>query len=355
MRCQIISFTQNGIELSKRIAGALSGDEVFLYTKCSYAEKTDGVIYEEKSVREWTREKMSGHNALLFVGACGIAVRSLAPCMTDKLQDNPVLVIDEKGRFVIPLLSGHMGGANELAGKLAQKLDAVPVITTATDLNDGFAVDLFAKQNGLWIENKDGIAKISAKVLAGEKVGVYIEPGHWDDEEALPQGLCLSPYPAELVIASSKRESASADFASQEVLLCLRPKEYVVGMGCKKGKKAEEIEAFLREKLTAAGIRMNQVCALSSIDAKKEEEGLLAFCQKENIPFFTFSAKRLLELKGDFHASAFVEAQVGVDNVCERAALAPCGPGGSLIMEKQAQDGMTLAIAKREWKVSFTA
>ena len=173
MKLSIISFTNNGLELSKRVSESLTentGITTAVYTKCSLVKTHDTkikAVHVEKSIADWTKEQMQEKNAILFIGACGIAVRAIAPNLTDKLHDSPVLVLDEQGQYVIPLLAGHYGGANELAVQIAEKINAIPVITTATDLQNKFAVDLFAKRNGLRIINKDGIAKISAKVLAG--------------------------------------------------------------------------------------------------------------------------------------------------------------------------------------------
>ena len=173
MKLSIISFTQNGRVLSKKIAKLLDEMEYTLYTKykaCCQEEQT--VRFVTQSIGEWAEEQFAERkafqtsDALVFIGACGIAVRAIAPHITDKLHDSPVLVMDEKGEYVIPILSGHVGGANELAVSLAEKTGAKPVITTATDIHNQFAIDLFAKKNGLTIVNKDGIAKVSSKVIA---------------------------------------------------------------------------------------------------------------------------------------------------------------------------------------------
>lgn len=350
MKLSIISFTKKGIQLSENIANVWTETETILFTKCSICfEETKTVLFVSKSIMEWAKEQFEQKNILLFIGACGIAVRAIAPHITDKLHDSPVLVIDENGQYVIPILSGHMGGANELAVSIAEKIGAVPIITTATDLNRKFAVDLFAKKNGLSIVNKDGIAKVSSKVLSGQAITICIEPGHFDKDCKLPKGVQLTEYPpsqkVDILITSEKK--------NWEATILLMPKEYVIGIGCRKGKEAEKIEAFLQKHLKKAGISLIQIAGLASIDAKKKEPGILAWSRKENIPFVTYTASELGRLKGNFHTSEFVNAQVGVDNVCERAALKLCQPDGKLIYEKYAEDGMTIAIAKKEWSVNF--
>ena len=176
----IISFTEKGAHLSLKLLDMLSeeGENAWLYTKCS--KYRDGSINKRlrfvySNTDEWAKVQMSAKNELLFIGACGIAVRAIAPWVVNKLYDSPVLVMDELGTYVIPILSGHVGGANEIAVKIGEMTGSIPVITTATDLNKSFAVDIFAKKNYLYIENKNGIAKVSSKVLRGEKINIAIE------------------------------------------------------------------------------------------------------------------------------------------------------------------------------------
>lgn len=376
MKVSIISFTLKGIELSLKIKKAFSGEteeELWLYTKCSHAEKSlterklteknlveSGLSYVEQPLTEWTGEQMKKRRSLLFIGACGIAVRAIAPFLTDKLNDVPVLVMDEQGRFVIPVLAGHVGGANELAVSLAERMGSTPVITTATDLNHCFAVDLFARRNALHIVNKDGIAKVSSRILAGEEVTMAVEEGHLREEEAqtlrgrrgsrktnIPEGIRLvsTEAPVDVLVAPASYGHGR--------LLTLRPKEYVIGIGCKRGKAAEQIDHFVNRALKESGISMEQVAAFASIDRKKDEEGILWMSSHYGISFVTCSAEELQQVEGNFHASEFVKSQVGVDNVCERAALRFSGPDGILVTGKQAEDGITVAIAKRRWSVSF--
>lgn len=356
MKLAIISFTENGIALSENIAEKITDPDVQLYTKCSrYQEKSDMSVrkirFAEEPLAEWVKYHMQQDDALLFIGACGIAVRAIAPNLTDKLHDVPVLVMDEMGQYVIPILAGHVGGANELAHMLEDAMQAQAVITTATDIQEKFAVDLFAKKHHLQILNKDGIAKVSSKVLAGEEITISIEHVLPKKSKACiyDDTMRFVTYPptdqVDIIVAE--------DPERYDALIYLRPKRYVVGMGCRRDKDPVQIIAFYRETLQDAGIEEKQVYALASIDKKKDEAGLIAISQKERIPFLVYPAEELLKVNGDFHASAFVAAQVGVDNVCERAALAGCGAKGKLICEKHAKDGMTIAIAKRDWSVTI--
>lgn len=355
MKLSVISFTENGRRLAERLAESFAecgtGEEVVIYTKGAAAEREgrSRAIPVEQRVEEWAGKQMEEKNALLFIGACGIAVRAIAPHLTDKLHDSPVLVMDERGNYIIPILSGHVGGANELAKNIAKSIGAIPVITTATDLNGRFSVDLFAKKNDFLILNKEGIAKVSSQVLAGKRITMSAETGHLPEPCRLPEEVRLVSYPpagvVDVVIA------AEAD--RFDAALMLMPKEYAVGVGCKKGKDPDEVQAFISRTLEAAGISVKQCFALASITQKKEEQAFLRWSRNAGVPFYTYTAEELQEVKGTFHKSPFVEANVGVDNVCERAALRACGPKGKLVCEKCAENGMTIAVARREWSVVF--
>ena len=320
MKLSSIGFTSNGADLSIKLKELLkeSGYECTLYSASSFVDQKE-IEKTNKSLEEWSRDRFSEKNAIVFIGAMGIAVRAIAPCIKDKLSDVPVVVIDEKGRFVIPVLSGHVGGANELANLIASLLNAEAVITTATDINSKFAVDIFAKKNNLFITNIDGIAKVSSKVLEGINIRIAVDNKDREiyGEECHISGVDFVEYKEDDyfdVLITSDLNKKNAD-------LILRPKEYVLGIGCKRGKNFEEIDEFVKDVLSENGIEINEVCAVSSIDVKKDEEGIKRFCEEYNIPFLTYTADELKEVKGDFETSDFVLENVGVDNVCERAAV----------------------------------
>lgn len=351
MKLSVISFTEQGKQLSAHIAKLLEKEpEAELYTKCESGRKHDtfsGIKFVKTSVRDWTKEQMQKKNALLFIGACGIAVRAAAPFLTDKLHDVPILVMDEKGKYVIPVLSGHMGGANDLANHIAQKTGAEPVITTATDISKKFAVDVFAKRNSLYITDKDGIVRVSSKALAGKEITVSIETGHEITGEKT--GVQLVPYPPDGfvdVVVTSKDDVFDTS-------IVLKPREYVIGFGCKRGKNVNEIDQFIAKTLHRMGISVTQIFALSSVSQKREEQGIVEWCRKEGIPFLTYTAQELQRVSGNFTGSRFVRDHVGTDNVCERAAVKACGEGGRLTGPKTAENGMTIAAARRDWRICF--
>ena len=325
-------------------------------------------------------------------------MRSIAPYVASKKTDPAVLVTDECGKFVISLLSGHLGGANELALQAAEALHAVPIVTTATDLEGKFAVDVFAKKNNCHIFRMKEAKEVSAALLAGEKVGFYSE-FPWEGE--LPDGLvnCCGlrdenwiseNEPGTNVQNDNQIKSASDLFPKVGIAVTIHknctpflstthvvPQAVALGMGCRKNKEAQAVEKAAFTCLEENQIYPQAVAWLASIDIKKEEPGLLALAEKMGIPFETFSSEELLAVKGEFTASSFVRRTVGVDNVCERSALKAAqdriclntgripernqtkpgtrrgGEHCRLIQRKQAADGVTAALVLADWRIHF--
>ena len=323
-----ICFTEKGAGVLERLRQesekkGIRPPECFAASKD--ADISDGFTRIGEPIANWTASVFIPGNALIFVGALGIAVRAIAGLVNDKLKDCPVVVIDDNGQFVIPVLSGHVQGANKLAVTLAELLSAIPVITTATDVNEVFSADVFAVENRLSIANREGIKKVSAKALEGKKVTLSIKD--YPPKE-----------PVDVIVA---------DETDAEYSLLLRPKRYTVGIGMKKGKDPAMVERFFLEILSERGLTPEDVYALCTIDIKEEEEALIQLRDRYAIPILTFDKELLKKAPGNFAGSSFVEETVGVDNVCERSAVLGAGRGGRLVAGKQAKDGMTMAIAER--------
>ena len=330
IKTAVICFTKNGIDVSKKIKAFASNN---LYN-FELFEKFDGVdvmneniTFVDESIYEWTLKMQKNKYAIVFVGAMGIAVRAIAKGLTDKLNDSPVIVIDELGTNVIPVVAGHVGGANEMALHIAEKIGATPVITTATDIEGSFSVDLFAKENNLAIYNKDGIKKVSSKALEGKTIRISIEN--------------YPPAYSDVIISNDKSMSNYCD-------ILLNPKRYAVGIGCKKGTSFETLNEFFIETMKRNNIDINEIGAIASIDLKANEEGLIELCSYYRIPFITYTREILLKAQGTFEESEFVMEKTGVGNVCERAAILLTNNRGTIIQNKCSENGMTIAIAKME-------
>lgn len=322
MNIGILAFSARGADLAERIKRGLQNDTIST-SRC-----------ESGGLHSWTEEHFHKEDALIFVSSCGIAVRAVAPFIQSKVSDPAVVVVDEKGGFSIALLSGHLGGANALAQRVGASIGARPVITTATDVNGLFAVDVWAKQQGMTICNPAGIKKVSSKLVAGETVLVRSD---FPVVGKLPGGLVLTDGECDMEITWNPRGDC----------LHLIPRALTLGVGCKKGTPESEIKAAL-DRLPIHPAAISKVC---SIDLKAAEPGLLAFCQSLGVPLVTYTAEELSKVPGAYTSSSFVRAVTGVDNVCERSAVK--GSGGMLLIPKTAANGVTMAVALEDYTVNM--
>lgn len=351
MKIALISFTGEGAKTCGKLDVGLKliGYECSAFGKNLFADGA-GIMPLKNSLDEWTADAFSKNDALVFVGACGIAVRAIAPYIRDKTVDPAVVVVDEKGKYAISLLSGHLGGANEITRIIAEIAGAEPVITTATDLNQRFAVDEWAKKNHLRIGDMKLAKEISAAILNGETVGVS---GEFPIEGDLPEQLqYVSEANRETTLSTGDypkigfRISIHEGEGPFEKTLHLIPQTVTVGMGCRKGISLEAAEELLDKVLKEHRLSMKSIEKLCSIDIKKEEAALKQLADKLDVPLQVFSAEELQQLDGEFTPSEFVSQITGVDNVCERTAV--LGNRGELIIKKQARGGVTLAVAVRK-------
>ena len=316
-----LAFTAKGLALAQKLAAAYPGS----VTRCGHEA---GQVH----LADWTARQFAGSDALVFVGAVGIAVRAIAPHCQSKAQDPAVVVLDECGRFAVPILSGHLGGANELARRLAAVCGAVPVITTATDANGVFAVDEWARHQNCAVLEPEHIKKVSGALLAGRTVRFASD---WPIAGSPPAGLAEDAAAPELALTLCPAGDA----------LHLVPRIGVLGVGCRRGTGADTLAEAFAAFCAQAGFAPQCIAAAASIDLKQNEAGLLAFCQSRGWPVEFFTAEQLRQAPGSFTPSAFVQSVTGVDNVCERAAV--LAAGGPLVFHKFARTSVTFALAAR--------
>lgn len=361
MRVTVLSFTEQGMKTGETLRKKL----------VSYGYDVKVCRPPSGFLQIFTKDIFQREDMLVFISACGIAVRAVAPFLEGKDKDPGVVVIDELGRHAISLLSGHLGRANAFTLLAADMLGADPVITTATDINGVFCVDVWAVENHLRIENLSLVKEISSRLLAKEPVGFLSDV---PIEGKLPEGLvpvkkgdvskCWTKQGAVLEAGifvsysdfdsfASPSDSFSLEKDSPFLLTCrLIPRDLTVGVGCRRGVKAQALQTalerlFLREKLSP--LRIDKFV---SIDIKAGEEGIQKLAAHYSASFETYSPEELKEVSGEFSSSAFVKEQVGVDNVCERSACLGSGQG-NCIVKKQAAEGITFAVYQRKGKVLF--
>lgn len=346
MRISIICFSLNGAVTASRLEKGLhsAGYITEVYKKSKYLE--DSIT---ENIGSWTQRHFNEDDAIIFVGACGIAVRSIAPYVACKKSDPAVIVIDECGKHVISLLSGHLGGANDLALKSAELIGAEPVVTTATDLHSQFAVDIFAKRNHCEILNMTAAKEVSAAILAGKSVGFYSEFLFTGD---MPRGLVqytlTEKDKPEIGIAVTIHPSCKPFKSTVQII----PRVITIGMGCRRNKEYDIIYEEAENCLKDADIYHQAIEKLTSISIKKDEEGLQKLAELWKVPFKTYDSEELNNVKGEFDSSEFVKKITGISNVCERSAVLGAEQG-RLIKKKTGRNGVTTALALRNWEVHF--
>lgn len=328
---RIISFTKKGCVINERLCKKFGAEGFTTY-------EYNGL--KKISVSNFTEKGFEKRENMIFVGATGIAVRSISRFLKDKFTDPAVLVIDEEGKFVIPILSGHVGGANNLAVSVSEFLDAEAVITTATDINKVFAVDIFAKENSLEIHDRGLAKKISAYLLDKKDVSFKCDYGTTGNIPLFSDGTELGIY------VSTRNENCFKE------TLHLIPKKLILGIGCKKGTEKKKIEEAVNWVFDENSLFKSAIRLVATIDIKKDEKGLIDFCNEIGKELVCYSSDSLKIVQGEFTSSEFVKGVTGVDNVCERAAVL-ASEDGSIIVRKTSKDGVTVAVAEEKWSVNF--
>ncbi|MDO5725085.1 MAG: cobalt-precorrin 5A hydrolase [Tissierellia bacterium] len=325
MKIKYISYSQN----AKKIANELKtefGGEIF-----------DKNLMDS---REFLEKNWQSADAFVFISATGIAVRLISKFLESKAKDPAIIVIDNSCRFVISLLSGHLGGANELAKRLAKFLNAQAVITTASDALGVEAVDMYAKRNDLYIEDLNSLTKVTAAIVDNKKIAIIGDGPkiNYKNVNYLKDLSLLSDEEAAIIVSANLNlEKPDIPYA------ILRPKIYNLGLGCKRNTDESKFINFLKQTLEKYNISINSIRKIASIDLKSDERAILEIGKCLNLEIEFFTAKELSEVKGDFKKSEFVKKTVGTPAVSTPAALKL---GDELIVDKETKDGMTISITK---------
>ncbi len=338
MKAVIFAYSRNGMRVAGRLLDYFKADDAQAFVPQRLAG--DVFLPIPKPSGPFIGSMFEDADAMIFVSSCGIAVREIAPFVHDKRSDPAVICIDELGGFVIPILSGHIGGANELAGELAVFLGAAPVITTATDINHRFSADAWAARNGFIIDDMRMAKEISAAIL----------------EKDLPL-LCdlpvVSDYPKGTFPGKDGDIGIYIGWENRKPFsktLHLIPPVLNLGIGCRKGISETAIRTAVNMVSEQFHIDKRAIREAASIDMKADEPGLLGFCHDEGIQIHFFSADSLRNVQGSFSHSDFVKEVTGVDNVCERAAMKL---SDRLIVPKTAVNGVTIAVGEIIREVNF--
>jgi len=355
VKLAIISVTHQGAELAGRIAPLL-GRDVDLYAKTGRNPLNISRTFNR--LGDLVCDIFSLYDGLVFIMATGIVVRVIAPYVNDKRFDPAVVAMDDGGNFAISLLSGHIGGANDLTRLVSDAAGAMPVITTATDVAKLPAADVLAVKLNLAIEPFDALKTINAAIVHGDRVAFFIDPQlpeyeHYADLAA-EQGIaladtgqltCQDKYDAAVVIADR-------DFAITKPHIYLRPGSLAIGLGCRRGATSGEILSAIKKACEKVGRSFRSIAIIGSTVVKEDEIGLLAAAQQLDVPVEFFSNEQLAQCIEQFNLSEsdFVNEKIGVGNVCEPAALL-AGKNSNLILPKTKYPKVTVAITPVKYRL----
>ena len=334
MKIAIISVSDKGRTLALKLKDKVDDDSTVI--RCD--------LYH-KNVKNYFPVLFYEYDAIIAIMASGILIRSIAPLVESKVTDPAVLNIDDNGNFVISTLSGHLGGANELAHKISGLIDATPVITTSTDVNKKLGIDVLAKDLYLTIDNTKEILYFNKAILEGHELSFTINPNK--NFDYLFEYLNNNTLEINLSIYySSKISVDEVHVEVDEHKIILKEKKIVVGIGCRRGKECEKIYDGLKKSLDDLNILPSRVNMLTSAEIKKDEKGILELSDKLEIPveFVKIDKLKLFESR-DVTKSDFVYSKFGIYGVCEPSALIMAGFDSKLIYKKTSYDGVTISIA----------
>lgn len=332
MKVAIISVSDKGKKLALTIKNHLDDDSTII--------KVD--IFH-KNVRKYLKIAFFEYDAIIAIMASGILIRSIAPYIQSKTTDPAVVNIDDNGNFAISTLSGHLGGANKLTNKISSLIDATPVITTSTDVNNKLGIDVLAKDLYLIIDDTSEILFFNKAILEGKKIAfsMNVEKNY------------LVSYIERNTLEMDVSFFQSGDVSVDEIKvslegheLTLKERKMVVGIGCRRGKECIKIHEGLMKSIKDLNIDISRINKFASAEIKKDEKGILELSEKLNIPvdFVELEKLKLFE-SNDIQKSEFVKSKFGIYGVCEPSALITAGFDSKLIYKKTSYDGVTIAIA----------
>jgi cobalt-precorrin 5A hydrolase len=349
-RLAYVAVTRGGARLAARLAAALVGTVYACDRWRADGGASARVLGEPLS--ETITALFVAYDGVVFFTAVGVAVRLIAPCVRDKREDPAVVAVDDAGRYAVSVLSGHLGGGNALAERVAAILGAEPVITTASEARGTLPVDLLGREHGWRLEHSEAVKRVSAALVNGEPVGLVQDAGETDWWEG-PLPSAVRRYDSLDALADGGRPGLvitdrvlpAALTAASATWVVYRPRSLVLGVGASSGVDAEEIEALARATLAAAGLAWESVREVATLDRKLAEPGLMAFAHRHELPLRGFAAEALAAVPVP-NGSRLVASHVGTPSVCEAAAC--LAAGGPLVVTKRKSARTTVAVARRD-------
>jgi cobalt-precorrin 5A hydrolase len=354
----IVAITKRGVETALKIKEALTKQDFLSIVYAPEKYSQPGVVPMEQKFDEFVKERYQSVDAIVGVMATGIIIRAVAPLLQGKLVDPAVVGVDAQGRFVISLLSGHYGGANQLTRLIADGIGATPVVTTASDVMGKRSVDELAKVLHLKIENPLSLVAVNSAIVNGGKI-VFVTLGStkiplptivgFDMKQAVTAkeaaGI-VNGYDAGAVIA---RETPPSKLFVKPITF-LKPLTVAVGLGARKEISEEAVVEAVKTALARAHVPLERVDRIATVSIKKDSQSMIDAAEKlslklEFVDIDALGKFRHPDLSAD---SEIVKRNIGVGGVCERAALITAGEKPRLILKKTVLNGVTVAVAEGE-------
>ena len=324
MKLAVITVTEKGVRNGLKIKEKINCD-VFTISKFM-KEKT---LLIENGLQNFFEKNLLKYDTFLFITASGIAVRTIAPFIKSKDKDPAVLTMDEEGNFIISLLSGHLGGANEAAKILGEITGAVPVISTASDVSGKIAVDTIAMKINGKLESLESAKKVTSLIVAGKEVDIKV-PENMENEN--PQGVILISNRKNIEIAK------------------IIPQNIVVGIGCKKNKEAEKIIDAVKDSFEKLNLCEESIRVFATVDIKENEVGIIGTAEYFGKELKIISREDIQKIENNFETSQFVKKSIGVGAVSAPCAFIEGNGKGKFLAEKLKYEGITISIFEEETK-----
>ena len=359
----IIALTRNGARMARTLAGSLGRDHALFIDRRFRKDDDSGEAFD-LPLRPVVKRAFAGYSSLVLFLSAGASIRLLAPLLESKQIDPAVVCVDDAGSFCVSLISGHVGGADQLAQEVAVCLGARAVVTSASHASGTLAVDLLGREFG-WRLKADAttITRASAAVINSQPIGIWQgagEPGWWPDGKPLPgniavyatlEDLAASACATALIISdtTSDLETLLAD----KITVVYRPRSLVIGMGCRRGVPVEELESLLAEALRENGLSAECLAEIATAEIKRGEPGLEQLAERHGVPLSFLQAN---ELNAVFETnpgaitskSERAHGLVGVWGVAEPAALLTAG-ASQLLVNREKTTRATIAIARKDF------
>ncbi|MCL8309992.1 cobalamin biosynthesis protein [Leptospira interrogans] len=355
----VFVITKHGLEIAKKIQAIWQDIDLFVSAKFIQDAPSNSKLLSfpmDKTLRETFRE----YDCHIFIISVGAVVRMIAPLLENKKVDPAVLCVDDKAKFSICVLSGHVGRGNFFTEKLSKILNNIPVITTASDVSGTLTVDILGREFGWILENPDrNITKGCAAVVNETKV-LFIqetgEPNWWPLDRPLPKGVEYSislnnvqPEDYEILLIATDRSNVHKTHKEHyKNSVLYYTKTLILGLGCDRNIPFEIVENGIYKILDENGFAIQSVRAIATIDLKKEESAFLKLSQKYGWELIFFSPEELDRVSQVRSPSEIVKGFTGTKSVSEAASLLASGADSLLLTKqkyKEEPNGKNLTIA----------